>query len=394
MDISCASLRRADAHRSYDEELAPPPLRILKRTHQRDSSASSGCLPLVDSDQKSSLSTRQPSVLPGHTRADLSCRNGSPSRSSAIEDPLNVRKHRRSDPVHAHSGASSTAAGKMSGVTLSYPPARPRLQGEHDFAPSMRNLNVKLVDSKPNPWADHVQERSVTVSSTRDAGLLNTFPGGLSLPLALSPSVARGRRRAVTAVESRHSLAKLQDLEITLEQEIVRRPSTKQRFISRVMSSFNNKTKVSYGATQPGERLHVLHKALPNIRDTSNTPLPVRSRSDTVSSIGTGSVLGGEFDTVISAFPPPPSSNLTSPTTLTSSETSRVDRATTFRKPENIPVVGAELSMTPELSMLGSDGGQSMYVAVEIRGAVSPHGPCEAPFNPQRLDVALIIDNS
>ena len=395
MDESSTSFQYADMHDTCVTDLIPEPLRIFKQRHQRVSSASSECFPMTHNEQDISVSSRRTSVPKSHTQVDLSRRKSTSSRCSTIGVPLNVRKQRRSDPAPASSGNSSIASGRLPGVTLSYPPARPKLRGEHDFTPSMRDLNLRFLKSNPNPQAHHAQERSVTVSSIRDAGLLNTYSDRPSMPLAPASSISCGRRRAVTSAETHHSLAELQNLEKTLEQEISRRPSVKQRFVSRMMNGLSNKRKVSNGAAQPGERLNVLPTTVPNILDTSNNSHPIRTRSETISSIGTESILGGDFDTVLAAFPTPPSSNVTYPTTLTSSETSRIDWATTLRKPDDVPVVGAELTMTPELSKLTSDGGQGMYVVVEIKGAVSPlETAYEALLDPPKLDIAVIIDNS
>ena len=396
MDESSTSFQHADMHGSCVTDLVPEPLRICKQRHQRVSSASSECLPsMTHNEQNICVSSRRASVPKSRTEVDLSRRKSSSSRRSTIGEPLNVRKQRRSDPAPGRSGSSSIGPGRLPGVTLSYPPARPRLRGEHDFTPSIRDLNLHFLKSNPDPQAHRAHERSVTVSSIRDAGLLNTFSSRPLMPLAPALSIPCGQRRAVTLTEPLHNLAELQNLENTLEQEISRRPSVKQRFVSRMVNGLSNKIKVSNGATQPGERLSILHTAMPNILVTSNNPHPIKTRSERISSIGTESILSGDFDTVLAAFPTPPSSNVTSPTTLASSETSRVDWATTLRKPDGVPVVGAELTITPELSKLTSDGGQSMYVVVEIKGVVSPlEIAYEAPLDLPKLDFAVIIDNS
>ncbi len=395
MDICSISLPHPDAPGSYRTNLTPQPLRISKRRHQRNLSASSECLPMVDDEQESSISSRQLSVPRSRTQIDLSRRRPSSCRNSTIDEFLSVRKQRRSDPVHAYSGNNSAAAGKLSGVTLSYPPARPRLRGEYDVAPSMRDLNLVYGENKSAFRGGFSQERAVTLSSTPHEGLLNPFPNRPLISLAPTPSTSISQRRAVTSLEPQHSLIKLHDLEHTLVQATSRRPSLTQRWVSRMMNGLTSKPKASYATAQPGERVYVLPKALPNTFDASNKPHPVRPRSDTISNMERDSILGGDFDTVIAAFPTPPSSSVTSPTTMASSEISRIDWATAVRKPDVVPIIGAELSIIPELSKLSSDSGRSMYVAIEIRGVVDPPTTAhEAPSNLRGLDVAVIIDNS
>lgn len=393
MDNCSTFLSHAHAHGSFEKNLTPQPLQIYKRGHQRNLSASSECLPMMNNEQESSISSRQPSIQRSRTQIDLSRRKSSACRNSYNEEPLNVRKQRRSDPVHASSG--NTAAGTLSGVTLSYPPARPRLRGEYDVAPSMRDLNLMYGANKPISRGAFTHRRALTVPSTCNTRLLNPFPDRPSIPLAPKPSISSRQRRAVTSEEPHLSLAKLREPEIPLEHALGRQPSVKQSWVSRMMNGLTNRPKASYAASQPGERVYALHKALPNILYPSNQLHPVRSRSDTISSIENESILGGDLDTVIAAFPTPPSSSVTSPTTLASPEISQIDWVTALRKPEDVPVIGAELSIIPELSKLRSDDGQSMYVAIEIIGVVAPLATTYGmPLSSQRLDVAVIIDNS
>lgn len=393
MDNRSALLPHSYARGSLEANLTPQPLHIYKRRHQRNLSASSECLPMMSDEPESPTSSRQPSVQKSRTQIDLSRRKSSSCRDGTIEEPLNVRKQRRSDPVHAASG--NTAAGKLFGVTLSYPPARPRRRGEYDVAPSMRDLNLMYGANNPVSRGPFTHKRALTVPSTCTTSLLNPFPDRPSIPPAPTPSIASCQRRAVTLEESQHSLAKLRDPEFCLEQAISNQPPLKQSWVSRVMNGLTNRPKASYGAAQLGERVNPLHKALPNISYPSNQPHPVRSRSDTISSIENESILGGDLDTVIAAFPTPPSSSVTSPTTLASPEISRMSWVTALRKPEDVPVIGAELSIIPELLKLSSNGGQSMYVAIEIAGVVAPLATTYGtPVNPHRLDVAVIIDNS
>ena len=394
MDNSGASLQHADAHGSGETDLTPQPLRIFKQRHQRNLSTSSDCLPMTNYEQ-GFVPNKQLSMEKSCTHGDLSRHKISLSLGSTIEESLNVRKQRRSDPVHICSGNNSDAFGKLPGVTLSHPPARSKPRGKHDFAACIRDPNSRFFDIEPAYQSDSVHRRSVTIPSTRPACIWSHLQNKPSIPIPPTHSISDGRRRAVASPEIHHSLAELENLENCLDQDIGRRPSVRQRFVSRMMHGLSSKTRASYAAAQPSERLRDLHTVVPSLLKTSNRPHTTRARSDTISSIGTESILGGDFDTVLAAFPTPPSSSLTSPTTLTSSETSRIAWVATLHKPEDAPVLGAELAMTPELAKLSSDGGQSMYVSVEVKGVVNSLGTTfEAPRDPRRLDVAVVIDNS
>ena len=395
MDSSNTSSQHAGAHGSGETDLTPHPLRISKQRHQRNLSTSSDCLPMTNVGQGRFLPSRQTSMQKSRTHGDLSRHKASFSLGSTIEESLNIRKQRRSDPVSTCSDKNSDVFGTLPGVTLSYPPAQSRPRGKRDFSPSVRDLNSRFVDSEPTCQASSARRRSLTIPFTRPAGPSDYSQNRPSVPLPPIPSILEGRRRAVTSAETYHSLAELQDLENSLDRNIGRRPSVRQRFVSRMMNGLSSRTKVSYGVAQHAEHLPDMDKAVPNFLETSNNPHHTRSRSDTMSTVGTESVLGGDFDTVLAAFPTPPSSSRTSPTTLTSSETSKVDWMPTLRKPRDVPVVGAELNMTPELLKLSSDTGQSMYVSVEVKGVVnSPATTRENALDSQRLDVAVVIDNS
>ena len=395
MDDPSTFSRYVNTHEQNGDDLVPRPLQIIMRKSQGTWSASSGCLPTTSDKQESYISSSQPSVQKSHTQANLLRYNPSSSGSSTIKEPLNVRKQRRSDPGNAHSESDGIHAGRLPGNTLSYPPARPRPRSKHDLASSMHVPSSTFIRKKPKPDADLARGRAVTISSTTNTGSFSLFPERQPISSTSAPFVPHGKRRAATSAGIDHNLADLKELEDILGREISRRPSIKQRFVSRMMNGLSNKPKDSYEAELPDQRSHTLHKALPGILDTSVKAHPSRARPGMVSSTTTVSNLDGDFDTVIAAFPTPPSSNITSPTTSASYETSRIDWASTLRKPQDVPVLGVELNLTSEVPKLSSDGGQSIFVALEVKGLVSaPKLSYEASSDLYGLDIAVIIDNS
>ena len=383
-----------DADGPQESDLVPHPLRIMRRENQKTRSASSVFLRTADCEQKALFSSRQPSMRKSHTQTDLSNHKTS-SKSSAIAESLNIRKQRRNDLGHARPGKASIGTKSLSGITLSYPPAPLRPNEDHNLASPTQSVNAIFNRETPRFRADRARDRAVTCPSSSNPGSLGSFLGKPSTLSEQIPVVDRGQQRAVTSTATLHSLADLKKLEVSLGQEIGRRRSIKQRFVSRMMNGLNSKPKARFDAVHPIERPYAQQSALTNILDTSIESRPSRARADMIPSTTTESYLGSDFDTVIAAFPTPPSSSIASPTTSASYETSRLDWAAILQKPEEASVLGVELRLTSELSKLSSDSGQSMFVTIEVKGALNvPNTPCEALTNVQGLDIAVIIDNS
>ncbi len=174
------------------------------------------------------------------------------------------------------------------------------------------------------------------------------------------------------------------------DRNVRRDPSFKHRFLSRVMNSLISKPSGSRTAEEGGSRRHSAE-----VFSVSDATRSSRGRPS-ISTVDTYTSTTGDLETALSAFPEPPSSNLTSPTessTFAQAYDAEARNGRTLCAPAKTAIVRPEVLITPEKETLDSDSSQSMDVAVQI-GAVSEvmaKVPCERACG---LDVAVIIDNS
>ena len=105
-----------------------------------------------------------------------------------------------------------------------------------------------------------------------------------------------------------------------------------------------------------------------------------------------------DLDRALAAFPSPPKSTLTSPTTKSSFETSDITSSTarTLFEPRKVAIPCAQLNVFADTDRLSSDGGKTVSVAIEIVGGVTPIDVAAAdkPLPHIGLDVAVVVDNS
>jgi len=203
--------------------------------------------------------------------------------------------------------------------------------------PKQRRTRAGSVPTTPMPFANDTRSRAVTVGSMQ-SGIPNSTS---QHPGTLKPSSTQ--------------------------------PSLRQRLLFRVMSGVSSKSQVSHAAM---EREMVVQQLDSNhtgeaTRDVQEVGGP---RPSTASSIGTISTFGGNLELALAAFPTPPTSTVTSPTTLASFETSRTTATPARRRvqPTNNAIPGAQLNLLPEIDQLSLDDGKSVFVAVEITGIVGP----------------------
>ena len=137
--------------------------------------------------------------------------------------------------------------------------------------------------------------------------------------------------------------------------------------------------------------------ALSSISPVAAT-LDVGRRS--VSSAGTDDYGGSELDGTLSAFPTPPTTTDTSPTSPPMTEFASSSRPVSqqyrsLRKPEDAAVLGVKLTLSPEYDQLSPDNGKSMFVAIDVEGALNTTTSGQNLWSQHTgLDVVVIIDNS
>lgn len=222
--------------------------------------------------------------------------------------------------------------------------------------PKQRRTRAGSVPAAPVPFANDTRSRAVTVGSMQ-SGIPNSTFQHLG---TLKPSRTQ--------------------------------PSLRQRLLSRVMSGVSSKSQVGHAAMGREVLVQQLHG-----NDTGDIEDFGGPRPSTASSIGTVSTLGCNLELALAAFPTPPTSTVTSPTTLSSFDTSRTTSTPARRlvHPSNNAIPGARLSLLPEIDQLSLDTGESVFVAVEIAGIVGPMDESyDISARPKGLDVAVVVDST
>lgn len=344
---------------SYEADAKPQPLRIIKREHRTTSDFS--CPANATNTYRSPFNS-----LASEAGGRCSISNdGRLARLTSVvspHPPLHVPKQRRTNARRKPRRASSV----LGGVTSSHP-------------------------DLPSPT------RAVTTGTVSNAYVQKPFLNGSSMPATASQSVDGARSRAVTAGDtgigiSNGHLLHLQPLRSSWTQ-----PSLRQRLLSRVMSGVSGKPHISHAAMEREAVVQELHSPASCTTGPIEGAQSERPRSSTRSSIETISTLGPNLELALAAFPTPPVSAVTSPTTVSSFETSRTALRVPRKlvQPTNTTMVGAELTLLPETEQLSLDGGQTVFVAVDVAGEVNPiDGRSEAPLPSKGLDVAVVIDST
>jgi len=219
-----------------------------------------------------------------------------------------------------------------------------------------------------------------------------------SVPTAPMPFANDTRSRAVTVGSMQSGIPDSTSQHLGTLKPSWTQPSLRQRLLSRVMSGVSSKSQTSHATM---EREAVDSKVHGNHSGEAERAGDVqefgRSRPSTASTIKTVSTFGGNLEIALAAFPTPPTSTVTSPTTLSSFETSRTTSTPARRlvQPTINAISGAQLNLLPEIDQLSLDAGKSVFVAVEITGAVGPmEGSYDISVRPKGLDVAVVIDST
>ena len=235
-----------------------------------------------------------------------------------------------------------------------------------------------------------------------------TSTGNLMNPNRLSNSLTRARPTSVLSSPRPRALTvALFDLEhahchphqLSPQHSSQSRPSLRSRLLSRVMNGVAGRSQLSHAEMGRGASAQSPHE-IPDIEtEPTKHSQPARSRSGTSSSFDTAVAFGGELDLALAAFPTPPKSTATSPTTTSSLEHSRTASfaARTLLEPRKAVIPCAQINVLPENDSLGSDGRRRpVLVAIEVVGSVAPVElvPSQIPLPIIGLDVAIVIDNS
>ncbi len=386
-----------DAHRmpgesgytkgSEDSDLAPKPLRIVKRGSPKTSEISDVSSTLsTTSTQRTLVPTRSSSISFESTQIELSPIDFASAASSWTGRcrSLQISKQRHSDPVKPITAA--TLRSGVSPASIRYEtrgtlPHYRRMSDMVDDGAARRRFS----DVQANPTSRITRSRALTVGAFNTNNLIN--------PISHEPSLSRptsiitAKRRGMTAVSNR---GQGEDMEDNRGAVLHRDPSFKNRLITRMMSGLSHRSHMSNATSYDPGRSQLVENSLGSHPQVSES---MDSSRRTSSSSGRTDTLNN----ALASFPTPPTSNEASPTAAGSFSRSHLESLPNraLCKAEETAIVGAELRMTAEYDQLSSDNGHSMLVAIDIEGAMNRTGSGQSLWSQHTgLDVAVVIDNS
>ena len=372
-------------------DITPRPLQICKRDSKwTEANVSDKSTSTISPSQRNLIPTRRSSIrLDTCTQLDISPRETARSKPTPAHrhDFLNVRKQRRSDPIHVNvSGGGLFLASSLAGLV--HMPAlevadKPSLTGCRPQQEATTRLG-----SNQRPFGRTLRSHSsgATKNSSSSAAITD-HPS-----VAPVPALLLGHpRRAVTDggisidAGSEHQL---------MDRSLRRQPSSKRSMISRMMSGLTGKTHVNHIPTIGGDGSS---SPKPHHISDRHEPGMANARCSTSSS-NTGSRIGSDLGAVLAAFPTPPKSYATSPTTTEGSfETSRSNTQIyrELSKPKKTTALAIELSIIPEFDQISFENSDSMFVAIDVKAAFTTENSEVANgISSAGLDIVAIIDNS
>lgn len=289
---------------------------------------------------------------------------------------LHVSKQRHTNLRGAH----HLALGDLAGRTLSHASTpRERLQQASD------------------PDRQFYEPAHCNPRATTTANLITPNRHASLTPSASAPLVSIPRPRAVTVGTSRPAHPHINVPRLSPRSPQPTTSSLRARFFSRLMNGVARKPPFSQAALER-EAIAQQINGNPHFDANHRRSQPIMSRSGISSSVETAATFDYDLDVALAAFPTPPKSTVTSPTTVSSFETSRTSSpsARTFTEPKNVAIPSAQLNVISDVDRLGVDGGRSVLVAVEIVGSTTliQDVPGEMQSTVTSLDVAIVIDNS
>ena len=385
----------------------PRPLRIIKRGQHAPfdfSFASSSPRSIETVPQEGVVfSAQASSILRGHTgtvaMANSSSRLPPVAWAAGSGEWLDVPKQRRTKASPAH---ESTLGRLDGGPSTSTATGTTSTFLSHASTTTEHSDPNPHPDSNPNPDPGrrlHNTNTRCTVraSTTGTVQVITSHPSHTPL-IPSSPSlVSNLRPRAFTATTS-FGYSHNSPSRLPSQQRHRTQPSLRSRLLSRVMHGVAGKARISDATAEGKATARQFYSNSKTEAEPCKDSQPTGSRSRTSSSVETAATFDGDLDSTLAAFPTPPKSAVTSPTTLASFESSRtaslINR--TLVEPRNVALASAQLNVLPEIDRLGIDAGGSVLVAVEIVGGVTPIEDILSPVSStlNQLDVAIVIDNS
>lgn len=373
------------------EDDTPQPLRINKQT-KLPSCSNAGAESVraselmhtsqhLDQIQMAPIS-RSVSLRRSQTQPSLLHRSSTTSSSQSSRGPFSLilQKHRTA-ASQRNSASSKPATHALHGNVL----------GEDQI--SMVKKNYQSKEKKANMNKGKGTTRAITTGSILSKELPSPFNEGPSIPVASTPSVFQNRPRAMSA-DGQSEKADFEALGQYPEQSLTKQPSYKRRLFSRVVHSFTSKQNAATGHEQT---IRVSSEAAGSYKEINNQSGSEASDKNFISDPCKNTNSEMELVDPLVSFPSPPHPRSASPTEFSSQDPALASvevRGSPFMA-EHVSVVSAEISAIAEVDKLDTEDGQSIFVAVEIRGTLNtPNVRSDRYPELSGLDVVTIIDNS
>ena len=378
-----------------DPEVTPQPLRIAKRGSLRCSqqltSNSPPCYSTLQSHhslvptRRSSVSISLTHLLPSQQNSEFPTTEWNTSETS-----IDVHKQRRSSSSHTGSGAPS-AEYRPSGPSASVPThARTRYQ----CRPTLFESELGGTQAETSVITA-VRSRARRAFSSGIFEKINWLSPVNGIPLTLStPLITHtGRRRVVTTNDAPHRISecgKFDRVHVIREQR-----SFKERLMTRMVG--NSAPRAHDNQLVGKERCQSMQVPPQNVGPLESQACQNPSIAKRSISIETETGSRSECDNALSAFPTPPRSYSTAPTSAGSriSSCPSSERYRNLRKPEHAAKMGAQLTLTSEYDILDFDDGKTMLVAIDVQAVLNTTISGQNLWSQHTgLDVVVIIDNS
>lgn len=360
----------------------PQPLRITKRQKQPVTNIASR-QPLMADDsvytnQSEPIPTKNASFNQSQTQTSLTQRSStttSSSRSSYGTSDLKVRKHRAATS-QANPATLRSLVGIFHGNAL------------RDCQTTRIKKNDRFMENKANINKNKGPSRAVTTGFIPHKEQLDLFNDGPLFPVAPRRLVPWNRPMAMTS-DGPHETTEFEALGQYSGQDISRH--NKPRLVSRVINEFASK----YNAvTGRDGNVSVPSEAAGTRKETLNQSHSVGLNEQDILSPSKTSNREKRLENTLASFPSPPPSQFSSPTKSSCGDL-KLKGPEVRGSPlvaEHVAVASAEISAVAEIDRLSLDDGQSIFVAVEIKGTLNT--PENRPRELNGLDVVVIIDNS
>ena len=376
-----------------DPNLTPKPLRISKR-EQIGSNAGTvnSSFSIRKSQTHHDLQTLAPSktcsTRVNNTQLDLSRQDlAAPSSQWARRNTfLHVHKQRHSEPIYTNTAALIATSKEPIGSCN--PPFNPHARSR-DSCPTMGQLGNGLNTSEANTVTRPAATRAFTTGAYNRLDSLSPVHETSSSSLSAAPSLRGDQRRVVTNVETLYKDLTFKPLS---HPRLHKHHSKKDSLMSRMMSGLTNMAHGTNAMPSRDDASQMTQSFLPTTQSRTSSRVDGHAPGRSFSSTATGE---SDIYHSLSAFPTPPTSCATSPTTVNFRPSIRPKVFRELCTPADTVMMGAELTLNPEYDHLSSEKGQSMLVSLDIKGTTNSTSSVQDVWSQHTgLDVVVVIDNS